>query len=391
MEEQEKNIETKQRKGAAPETANREEERNQVIVRTSVVGIAANVLLAVFKAIVGAASGSIAIVLDAVNNLSDAASSLITIVGTKLAGKQPDRKHPFGYGRIEYLTAVIISVIVLYAGITSLESSVKGILQPETPSYTAVSLVIVAAAVAVKILLGTYVKKTGERVNSGSLVASGEDARMDAVISASTLAAAAVFLLSGLSLEAWLGAVISVLIIKSGIEMLRDTLSRILGQRADKDLVNSIKKACCSFPNVYGAYDLVIHDYGPDRYLGSIHLEVPDYLTAEELDVLERNVAMGILKQYNVLLTGIGIYARNTRDNAEARLYQEVRRIVTSHDTVLQMHGFYADLEKKTMRFDMVISFGCKNRREECNTILDEVRAAFPGYQVTATLDADLS
>ena len=126
MEEQEKNIETKQRKGAAPEAANREEERNQVIVRTSVVGIAANVLLAVFKAIVGAASGSIAIVLDAVNNLSDAASSLITIVGTKLAGKQPDRKHPFGYGRIEYLTAVIISVIVLYAGITSLESSVKG-------------------------------------------------------------------------------------------------------------------------------------------------------------------------------------------------------------------------------------------------------------------------
>jgi divalent metal cation (Fe/Co/Zn/Cd) transporter len=280
---------------------------------------------------------------------------------------------------------------VLYAGITSLESSVKGILQPETPSYTAVSLVIVAAAVAVKILLGTYVKKTGERVNSGSLVASGEDARMDAVISASTLAAAAVFLLSGLSLEAWLGAVISVLIIKSGIEMLRDTLSRILGQRADKDLVNSIKKTCGSFPNVYGAYDLVIHDYGPDRYLGSIHLEVPDYLTAEELDVLERNVAMEILKQYNVLLTGIGIYARNTRDNAEARLYQEVRRIVTSHDTVLQMHGFYADLEKKTMRFDMVISFGCKNRREECNTILDEVRAAFPGYQVTATLDADLS
>lgn len=391
MEEQEKNIGTKQRKGAAPEAANREEERNHVIVRTSVVGIAANVLLAVFKAIVGAASGSIAIVLDAVNNLSDAASSLITIVGTKLAGKQPDRKHPFGYGRIEYLTAVIISVIVLYAGITSLESSVKGILQPETPSYTAVSLVIVAAAVAVKILLGTYVKKTGERVNSGSLVASGEDARMDAVISASTLAAAAVFLLSGLSLEAWLGAVISVLIIKSGIEMLRDTLSRILGQRADKDLVNSIKKTCSSFPNVYGAYDLVIHDYGPDRYLGSIHLEVPDYLTAEELDVLERNVAMEILKQYNVLLTGIGIYARNTRDNAEARLYQEVRRIVTSHDTVLQMHGFYADLEKKTMRFDMVISFGCKNRREECNTILDEVRAAFPGYQVTATLDADLS
>lgn len=389
MEEQKQNTETNQQNNTP--AAGREEERNQVIVRTSVIGIAANVLLAVFKAIVGAASGSIAIVLDAVNNLSDAASSLITIVGTRLAGKQPDKKHPFGYGRIEYLTAVIISVIVLYAGITSLESSVKGILHPETPSYTAVSLVIVAAAVVVKILLGTYVKKTGEKVNSGSLIASGEDARMDAVISASTLAAAAVFLLSGLSLEAWLGAVISVIIIKSGIEMLRDTLSRILGQRADAALVKDIKKTCCTFPNVYGAYDLVIHDYGPDRYLGSIHLEVPDYLSAEELDVLERKVAMQILKQYNVLLTGIGIYARNTRDNAEAKLYQEVRRIVTSHDAVLQMHGFYADLQEKTMRFDVVISFGCTDRRGEYTKILDEVRAAFPDYRVDAALDADLS
>ena len=211
----------------------KEQTRNAVIIRTSVIGIGANVLLAAFKAVIGAATGSIAIVLDAVNNLSDAASSLITIVGTRLAGRQPDKKHPFGYGRIEYLTAVIISVIVLYAGITSLESSIKGILHPELPSYTAISLVIVAAAVLVKILLGTYVKKTGQKVNSGSLIASGEDARMDAVISASTLAAAAVFLLTHISLEAWLGAVIAVIIIKSGIGMLRDTISQILGQRAD--------------------------------------------------------------------------------------------------------------------------------------------------------------
>ncbi|MGN1023589.1 MAG: cation diffusion facilitator family transporter [Lachnospiraceae bacterium] len=371
--------------------ADKEQARNAVIIRTSIIGIGANVLLAVFKAVIGAATGSIAIVMDAVNNLSDAASSLITIVGTRLAGRQPDKKHPFGYGRIEYLTAVIISVIVLYAGITSLQSSIKGILHPELPNYTAISLVIVAAAVLVKILLGTYVKKTGQKVNSGSLIASGEDARMDAVISASTLAAAAVFLLAHISLEAWLGAVIAVVIIKSGIGMLRDTISQILGQRADGTLVGEIKKTCCTFPNVYGAYDLVLNDYGPDRYLGSIHLEVPDYLTAEELDVLERKVTAKIFQEYGVLLTGISVYARNTRDNEEAKLYQSVRSIVTSHDTVLQMHGFFADLEKKTMRFDMVISFGCKDRAKECQAILAEVRAAYPDFKVDAVMDADLS
>jgi cation diffusion facilitator family transporter len=369
----------------------KEQPRNAVIIRTSVIGIGANVLLAAFKAVIGAATGSIAIVMDAVNNLSDAASSLITIVGTRLAGRQPDKKHPFGYGRIEYLTAVIISVIVLYAGITSLQSSIKGILHPELPNYTAISLVIVAAAVLVKILLGTYVKKTGQKVNSGSLIASGEDARMDAVISASTLAAAAVFLLTHISLEAWLGAVIAVIIIKSGIGLLRDTISQILGQRADGKLVGEIKKTCRTFPNVYGAYDLVLNDYGPDRYLGSIHLEVPDYLTAEELDVLERKVSAKIFQDYGVLLTGISVYARNTRDNEEAKLYQNVRRIVTSHDSVLQMHGFFADLEKKTMRFDMVISFGCKDRAGEYRAILAEVRSAYPDFQVDAVMDADLS
>lgn len=369
----------------------KEQPRNAVIIRTSVIGIGANVLLAAFKAVIGAATGSIAIVMDAVNNLSDAASSLITIVGTRLAGRQPDKKHPFGYGRIEYLTAVIISVIVLYAGITSLQSSIEGILHPELPSYTAISLVIVAAAVLVKILLGTYVKKTGQKVNSGSLIASGEDARMDAVISASTLAAAAVFLLTHISLEAWLGAVIAVIIIKSGIGLLRDTISQILGQRADGKLVGEIKETCCTFPNVYGAYDLVLNDYGPDRYLGSIHLEVPDYLTAEELDVLERKVSAKIFQDYGVLLTGISVYARNTRDNEEAKLYQNVRRIVTSHDSVLQMHGFFADLEKKTMRFDMVISFGCKDRAGEYRAILAEVRSAYPDFKVDAVMDADLS
>ena len=183
-----------------PEAAPAEEERSRVIVRTSVLGILANIGLAGFKAAAGLVSGSIAIVLDAVNNLSDAASSVITILGTKLAARQPDKKHPFGYGRIEYLSAMIIALLVLYAGITAFSESVKAILHPSEPDYTPVTLVIVAVGVLVKILLGRYVKQTGERVHSDSLVNSGEDASMDAIISASTLVAAVLWLLLHISL-----------------------------------------------------------------------------------------------------------------------------------------------------------------------------------------------
>ena len=194
------------------------ENRDKTIIRTSMIGILANVFLAGFKAVIGLMTHSVAITLDAVNNISDAGSSLITIVGTKLAGKEPDKKHPFGYGRMEYLSAMVISLIVLYAGITSFTESVKKIIKPETPSYTSIAIVIVTVAVLVKIVLGAYVKKVGERVHSDSLVNSGQDATLDSVISAATVVAAVVYITTGLSLEAWLGAVISLIIIKSGVE-----------------------------------------------------------------------------------------------------------------------------------------------------------------------------
>ncbi len=365
--------------------------RDKIIVRTSVTGIAANVLLAAFKAVVGAISGSIAIVLDAVNNISDAASSLITIIGTKLASREPDKKHPFGYGRVEYLSAMIISVIVLYAGITSLVESVKKIIEPETPDYSAVTLIIVAAAVLVKIFLGRYVKKTGERVNSDSLINSGKDAVLDSVISASTLVAAVIFLLTGLSLEAWLGAVISVIIIKSGIEMLRETLSEILGERADISLAKEIKKTVLSFPEVSGAYDLVLHNYGPDNYNGSIHIEVPDTLSAAELDELIRAITMKVYTEENVILTAIGVYSLNTKNEKAVGMRNEISSLVLSKEHVLQMHGFYVNEEKKTIRFDVIVSFDAKDRRAVYDEICSEVAALYPDYSLEIVLDTDFS
>ena len=369
----------------------KETTREKTIIKTSVIGIAANVFLAGFKAVVGLMTNSIAIVLDAVNNISDAGSSLITIIGTKLAGKAPDKKHPFGYGRIEYLSAMIISVIVLYAGITSFVESVKQIIHPETPSYNAVSLIIVAVAVVVKILLGRYVKGVGKRVNSDSLINSGEDALLDSIISASTLVAAGIFLIFHISLEAWLGAVISVVIIKSGVEMLRDTISQILGERNDAELARSIHRTVTSFPDVQGAYDLVLNNYGPDTWNGSIHIEVPDTYSADRLDQLIREITMKVFREHHVILTAIGVYSVNTKDPEVIAAHKRVRELVLAHQYVTQMHGFYLLKDQKRMRFDIVVSFDAKDRRAVYAEVVSDVQKAFPDYELQVAMDTDFS
>ena len=365
--------------------------REKTIIRTSIIGIIANVFLAAFKAVIGIMTHSIAIVLDAVNNISDAGSSLITIVGTKLAGKEPDKKHPFGYGRIEYLSAMIISVIVLYAGITSFVESVKQIIHPETPEYNTVSLIIVAVAVVVKILLGRYVKGVGEKVNSDSLINSGEDATLDSIISASTLVAAGIFMIFHISLEAWLGAIISVVIIKSGIEMLQDTISKILGEQNDPELAREIKHTVTSFPDVQGAYDLVLNNYGPDAWNGSIHIEVPDTYTADQLDLLIRKIQMAVYKKHRVALTAIGVYSVNTRDAEVIEMKRRVREIVFAHPDVKQIHGFYLVKEEKAMRFDIVVSLAAKDRRAVYKEAVADVQKEFPDYTLNVAMDTDFA
>lgn len=365
--------------------------RSRTIIRTSVIGILTNVALAAFKAVVGLTVHSVAVVMDAVNNLSDAASSVITIAGTKLAAKEPDRKHPFGYGRVEYLSAMVISLLVLYAGITALVESVKKIIHPDVPEYSTAALIIVTVAVLTKIVLGRYVTRVGEKVNSDSLVNSGKDATMDAVISASTLAAAGIFMKFHVPLEAWLGAAIALVIIRSGFGMLRETLSKVLGERADAALAREIKATVCARPEISGAYDLVLHNYGPDTYQGSVHIEVPDTLSAHELDKLIRSVTLEVFRKHRVILTAIGVYSNNTKDPEAAAMRENVERIVTANPHVLQMHGFYWDRAEKTIRFDIVVSFDAKDRRQVYADVCEKVGEAYPGHTLQVAMDTDFS
>ena len=364
------------------------ENRNKIIVRASIIGICANVLLAAFKAFIGILANSIAVILDAVNNLSDALSSVITIVGTKLAGKHPDKKHPFGYGRVEYLSAMVVAAIVLYAGITSFVESVKKIIYPEKADYSVLSLVIISVAIVVKIVLGKYVKGQGKKVHSSALEASGSDALFDAILSTSVLASAIIYMFSGLSLEAFVGVIISVIIIKSGLEMLVGTLDDILGQRADAELTKKIRSLVNEEKEVRGVYDLILNNYGPNKNLASLHVELPDTMNVEEVDILTRRIQVKVYRETGVIVTSVGVYSYNTKDDDAAHVRNKVMQTVLAHDWALQLHGFYIDMENKHMRFDVVVSFDM-DPNEAVVILKNELNGIYPDYAVTIAPDLD--
>ncbi|MBR2588406.1 MAG: cation transporter [Bacilli bacterium] len=364
-------------------------ERNKKIVRTSMLGIVANVALVIFKSIIGLFSNSIAIILDAVNNLTDVLSSLITIIGTKLANKAPDKEHPYGHGRIEYLTSVAIATIILLAGITAIKESFIKIIQPAKVEYSIVSLSIIAVAVLVKLFLGKYVKREGNKVNSQSLVASGQDALMDAILSFSTLVAGIVNYTLGLSLEGYLGIIISVFIIKSAVEMLRVATDLMLGQRADSELCKKIKENVMTFPEVQGVYDLNLHSYGPASTVASLHIQVRNDMNAGEIHILTREIAYQIYNDFGIALT-IGIYAANDKGEF-GKMKEKLELIVKDYEEVLQIHGFYVDKKKLNVFFDLVVDFEAKDKRKIENEIVGRLKESFPEYNYNVILDPDIT
>lgn len=365
--------------------------RDRIIVRTSVTGILVNVLLAAFKAAAGLASHSIAVILDAVNNLSDALSSVITIIGTKLANRLPDRKHPLGHGRAEYLSAMLVSAIVLYAGITSLIESVKKVFSPaEDLSYSYISLVILAVAIAAKLLLGRFVKSQGKKVHSGALEASGSDALFDALISLSVFVSAVIYLLGGPSLEAYVGIGISAMIIKAGVEMMLDNVSDVLGRRASQETTKAVKDILNAESEVRGAYDLVLNNYGPNKDYGSVHVELRDTMTVEEVDVLTRRLERAVYLKTGVILTGVGVYSYNTSNDEAARIRNDVQQRVLAYDWALQFHGFHINLDSREMRFDVVMSFDIP-AKEGLSILYADIQAAYPDYAISITPDVDIT
>ena len=350
----------------------------------------ANVLLAGFKAAVGILASSVAIVMDAVNNLSDALSSVITIIGTKLSQRPADRKHPFGFGRIEYFSAIIIAVIVLSAGITSLIESVKKIFNPTEPEYTTTTLMVIVVAIVVKLVLGRYVKQKGEQLNSDALIASGSDALFDAIITLATLISAGVMLLWNVSLDGILGALISIVIIKAGIEMLASPVNELLGTSISAELTNQIKKEVTEFEGVHGVYDLILHNYGPDVKIGSLHINVYDTMTAHEIHGLTRKIAMQMAERHGIIMT-VGVYAIATGENRRAELQSKVMQTLAGHENIVQVHGFYYSEKENLLSVDVVPDISVHDDAALTSQLISEIQPMVPGMQVQIIVDHNYS
>ena len=369
--------------------------REKLIVRTSLAGILANLGLVGAKATIGFIAGSISIIMDALNNLTDVLSSLITIIGTKLSNKKPDKKHPFGHGRIEYITSTLIAFLILAAGGIAIYESIVSIIDYWTkdkvlPSFTVISLVIIGAAVLVKLGIGIFYKIQGKKVDSPSLIASGTDALFDAALSTATLVGAILAYTLHWYVEGYLGILIGGFIIKAGIEVLIQSFSSIIGERTDAEEVKQITQDILAVKGVKGVYDLILNNYGHRRNIGSVHVGVDGHLTAREVQTIEREIAGLMFQKYNTIMT-VGIYA-DCDDSEEARnIRAKLNQILQNYPCVLQLHGFFVEADNKFCNFDLVLSFDEKEPEKIIEEIHQKISQEFPDFQFHIQLDKDFS
>ena len=370
------------------------DQRERTIVRTSIIGIIGNIFLVGFKAAIGFIAGSISIVVDALNNLTDALSSVITIVGTKISNKKPDKKHPFGHGRVEYITSTLVAFLILFAGGLAIYESIKSIIdyfQNKTlPQFTVWSLVIIGVAILVKVGIGIFYKIQGKKVNSSALKASGSDALWDAALSTGTLIGAIFAYTLGWYVEGYLGILIGLFIIKSGIGILRESFSLIIGERYDKEEINKIRQDICAIDGVQGAYDLIINNYGPNKNIGSVHIGVANNLTAKEVQIIERNINAMMYIKYNTIMT-VGIYADFVETEVSKNIHEYLLEVNKKFEHILQLHGFFVDEEKKLCNFDLVISFDEKEPEKVVESVKKSMEEKFPEFTFIVTLDNDFS
>ena len=364
--------------------------REKKIIQTSFIGIIANLFLVAAKAVIGLLAHSVALISDAINNLSDSLSSLITIIGTKLAGKKPDKKHPYGHGRVEYLVSLIIGLIILAAGVLAIYESVKTLIEKPEVDYSIVSLIVIALAVLVKVFIGIYYLKVAKQVNSEPLKASGKDALFDVLLSLATVVGIITSLVWHINIEGYIGIVIGLFILRTAIEVLHEGVSLIIGQRASQEEIDKIKHLVCSFPEVRGAYDLIINNYGEGKSIASVHIEVDDSLTAIQIHHLTRNISTKVYAETGAILT-VGIYATNETNKEVKEIKDFIYDLIEKEEGINQIHGFYLDEEKRLITFDLIFDFKYNNPQKKIAELIKLLMDKYPEYTFYIIQDTDFS
>lgn len=364
--------------------------RQRTIKRTGFIGIFTNIGLTVVKIIFGAFAASISMILDGVNNLTDALSSIITVIGAVVSGKAPDKVHPLGHGRAEYISSLFVGVIILVAAAMALSESIQKLITPEETKYTTISIIVLSISIGVKIALGLYTRIIGTKVNSVALKGAGIDALFDAIVTSATLVGAIVAIYTQVNIDGYLGILISLFIFKAGFGILMESIREILGKRLSPEISAPLKETILEFPEVNGVFDLYIDNFGPNKYIGSVHIEISANLTADQIDTLCRKISSIVYEKHHIILT-VGIYAIDENDEELMDLRKQVYSIIFTHPEIIQAHGFKFFKENKTISIDIVQEFSKHPTKEVVNKITEELKAKFPEYNFYLVEDIDLT
>lgn len=362
--------------------------REKLIIRTSGIGIAINLVLAVVKILVGVATSSIAILSEGVNSLTDALSSTLAFIGTKLSKKHPDEKHPFGYGRIEYLTGLTVSILIIVTGFEMLTGSIQLVIHPEELSISYVSLAIVAVSAVIKFCLGGYTIKVGRKTESSALQAVGLECRNDSFGSIITIISALVFLLLGYSLDAYAGILISLLIIKAGIGVLSETLSEIIGRPGEHEMAKKLYHEIRKTPGIVAAADMMLHNYGPERWSGSVNLEIDHNKTVGEIYSFLHALQLRIMHEYGVTLV-FGIYAVDNEHEEIRAVRKVIADFVKNHAHVESFHAVYIDDSEQKLYCDFIVDYALLDWNALNQEFKEYFQKYYPQMQVDLTIETE--
>ena len=365
-----------------------ENTREGVVSATSILGIITNLVISLMKISVGLITSSIAIISEGVNNAADVATSVFTLVGTKLANKKRDAKHPFGHGRFEYLSSLTISIFILMSGFEVLKSSIERIINPSPLGISYTSLLLIFVAAIIKYLLGAYTIKNGLRVSSETLVALGQDSRNDSFVSIITIVSSLIFLIFSKSIDGFAGLVISILIIKTGYEIISKTISELLGEPADKDLATTLYKEIRSTKGVINAVDMILHNYGPDVYYGSTNVELDHKMTIQQAYVVLHDLQLRIMHEHNVMMV-FGVYAVDKDSKESKKLHKEIAKYVKEHEHVKSYHAIFFDKKVNKIYCDIVVDYETEDMDKEHDDFEEYLQGLYPDKQIEVNVDTD--
>lgn len=366
--------------------------RTAYAVMASIVGIICNVILFGIKITIGLIINSISVMADAFNNLSDAASSIIGFIGVKLAERPADREHPFGHGRFEYISALVVAFLILQVGFSLLKSSFNKVLHPEEVGFSWILVIILSISVLLKLWLSRFNKELGSRINSNVLKATAADSLNDVMVTSAAIISLIISKFTGFNIDGWMGLAVSLFVLKAGYEIARDTIMPLLGEAVDRDVYISITNKVESYEGIVGTHDLIAHNYGPSNIMATIHAEVPNDANMEEVHETIDRIERDVLKELNIFLV-IHMDPIEVNDEKVLAKKEMITKIIQDIEPEATIHDFRVVNGEiiSNLIFDLVVphSYDEKDERNLSLKISKQVTVVYPNYQCVIHVEND--